>query len=165
MTTGPDQTPFALHHYNLGASAMQQNDHLTALHHFDECLCTNPHAEIAIAAWFNLATVIIRQHNFPGRAGETVSDEEYKWHECVMDCFTKVVEVYDEWVNSRPVVKNCHQTYTRAKDNLERMPVYGLVVTDARGKTKQRDFEKIKDLPRPPIRCLELFPPRASPSR
>lgn len=165
MTTGSDQTQLALHHYKIAASAMQESDHLTAIHHFDECLCTNPHAEIAISAWFNLATVIIRQHNFPGRSGDSVSDEEYKWHECVMDCFEKVVEVYDEGVHSRPDVKKCHQTYTRAKANLERMPVYGLVVTDARGNTRQRDLEKIKNLPRAPIRCLELFPPKTEPPR
>jgi hypothetical protein len=152
MTT--DQTELALRHYKMAASAMQQSDYVTAIHHFDECLCTNPHAEIAIAAWFNLATTIIRQHNFPGRPGETISDEEYKWHECVMDCFTKVVEVYDAGIHLRPDVIKCHQTYMKAKDNLQRMPLYGMVVTDAKGKTRQRDFEKIKNLPRPAIRCL-----------
>jgi hypothetical protein len=160
MTTDSDQTPLALHHYKIAVSAMQENDPLTAIHHFDECLCTNPHAEIAIAAWFNLATVIIRKHGFPERSGDTLSDEEYKWHECVMDCFAKVIEVYDEGVSSRPDVKKSLQIYMRAKANLERMPFYGLMLTDSRGNTKKRDLEKIKQLPRPPIRCLELFPPR-----
>lgn len=163
--TDSDQTPLALHHYNTAASAMKQNNHSTAIHHFDECLCTNPHAEIAIAAWFNLATVIIRKHRFPDRVGDTVSDEEYKWHECVSDCFAKVIEVYDEGISSRPAVKKTLQTYMRAKDKLKTLPAYGLVFTDARGNTKQRDFEKIKNLPRPPIRCLGLFPPNAERQR
>ena len=66
----------------------------------------------------------------------------------------KVVEVYDAGIHLRPDVIKCHQTYMRAKDNLQRMPLYGMVVTDAKGKTRQRDFEKVKNLPRPAIRCL-----------
>jgi tetratricopeptide (TPR) repeat protein len=150
----------ALNHYKIAASAMQINDHANAIEHFDECLVLNPPAEIAMAVWFNLGTAIIRKYRFPQRAGDTISDEEYKWHECVMKCFSKVVEVYDQAVDSRPDVKNSFQTYSRAKDNLYRMPVYGLVFTDARGNTKQRDFEKLKRMPDPPIRSLQLYPPK-----
>jgi hypothetical protein len=159
MTTNSDQTALALDHYKIAANAMQMDDHLTAIRHFDECLCLNPHAEIAMAAWFNLATTIIRKHKFPQRDGDTISDEEYKWHECVIRCFTKVVEVYEEAVDSRPGVKQSFQMYSRAKDNIYRMTVYGLVVTDARGNTKQRDFEKLKTMPEPAIRSLALYPP------
>jgi hypothetical protein len=160
VDTNSDLTPVALHHYNIAVCAMQQHDYSTAIHNFDECLCTNPHAEIAIAAWFNLATAIISKHRFPERSGEIISDEEYKWHECVMDCFAKVIEAYEDGVHSRPDVIKSQQTYMRAKSNLERMPLYGLFITDARGNSKRRDMEKIKNLPRPPIRCLALFPPK-----
>ena len=155
-----DPNALALDHYKMAASAMRMDDPLSAIHHFDECLCLNPHAEIAMAAWFNLATTIIRQYRFPQRAGDTISDEEYKWHECVMKCFAKVVEAYEEAVDLRPGVKQSFQMYSRAKDNLYRMPVYGLVVTAARGNTKQRDFEKVTNMPDPPIRSLQLYPPK-----
>src|SRR5260370_12090992 len=103
MTQDPNVV--ALNHYKLAANAMQTNDNVTAISQFDECLCLNPHAEIAMAAWFNLATTIIRKHRFPNRAGDTIPDEEYKWHECVLKCFAKVVEVCEAAVNSRPEVK------------------------------------------------------------
>jgi tetratricopeptide (TPR) repeat protein len=155
---GPDA--LALNHYKIAAAAMQINDYASAIEHFDECLLLNPHAEIAMAAWFNLATAIIRKYRFPQRAGDTISDEEYKWHECVMKCFEKVVEVYDEAVDSTPDVKQSFEAYSRAKDNLSRMPVYGLMFTDVGGNTKQRDFEKLKRMPDPPIRSLQLYPPK-----
>jgi hypothetical protein len=138
---------------------MQAGDDLSAIRSFDECLCLNPVGEIAMAAWFNLATVIIRKHEFPNRAGDSIPDDEYKWHECVLKCFAKVVEVYEHSAESRPAVKQAFQTYTRAKDNVYRMTVYGLVVTDDRGKTQQRDLDKIKSIP-DPIRALQLFPPK-----
>lgn len=149
----------ALNHYKIGASAMQADDSATAISHFDECLCLHPHAEIAMAAWFNLATTIIRKHRFPNRDGDTIPDEEYKWHECVLKCFVKVVEVYEASVNSRPGVKQSYEMYKRAKDNVYRMTVYGLVITDSRGKTKQRDLDKIKRMT-DPVRALQLYPPK-----
>ena len=104
MATNHDQTELALQHYKIAASAMQRDDSSTAIEHFDECLCTNPPAEIAMAAWFNMATAIVRKHRFPQRAGDTIPDDEYKWHECVLKCFAKVVEVYEASVDSRPAV-------------------------------------------------------------
>lgn len=149
----------ALSYYKAGASAMQAGDNSAAIRNFDNCLCLNPVAEIAMAAWFNLATAIIHKHKFPTRAGDSIPDDEYKWHECVLKCFAKVVEVYEQSIDSRPAVKQSFQSYERAKDSVYRMTVYGLVITDARGRTRQRDLKKIKNIP-DPIRALQLYPPK-----
>ena len=156
MSEDPNAT--ALSHYKAGASAMQAGDNSTAISNFDQCLCLNPVAEIAMAAWFNLATAIIRKHDFPNRSGDSISDDEFKWHECVLKCFAKVIEVYEQSIESRPAVRQSFQTYERAKDNVYRMTVYGLVITDHRGRTLERDLKKIKSIP-DPIRALQLYPP------
>ncbi len=132
-----DPNVLALNHYKIAAGAMQANDSATAISQFDECLCLNPHAEIAMAAWFNLATTIIREHRFPSRDGTTIPDDEYKWHECVLKCFAKVVEVYDASVNSRPGVKQSYEMYKRAKDNVYRMTVYRLPWQNATVRSRQ----------------------------
>lgn len=77
----------------------------------------------------------------------------------MLKCFAKVIEVYEASLDSRPGVRQSEQAYNRAKDNLYRMTLYGLVVEDGRGRTKQRDLEPIKRMP-DPIRGLQLFPPK-----
>lgn len=148
----------ALRHYKVAASAMQAGDNTTAIRNFDQCLCLNPVAEIALAAWFNLATAIIRKHEFPNRAGESIPDDEFKWHECVLKCFAKVKEVYEQSMDLRPAVRQSFKTYERAKENLYRMTGYGLLITDHRGRTLHRDLKKIKSTP-DPVRALQLYPP------
>lgn len=149
----------SLEHYKVAAAFMQSGDTSAAIQQFDECLCLDPDPQIAIAAWFNLGTTIIREHQFPNRDGDTIPDDEYKWHECVLKCFAKVIEVYEASIDTRPGIRQSEQAYNRAKDNLYRMTAYGLIVTDDRGRTKQRDLEPIKRAP-DPLRALQLYPPK-----
>src|SRR5690242_12676753 len=84
----------AIEHWNRALEADDAEDFPTAIAEYDACLCSNPDAETALEALYNLGLAINNAYDLTSGIS---SNEQLSWRYCELACCEQAAQIYEEY--------------------------------------------------------------------